>query len=114
MDAILIKKAIGDVLKMKKIGVVIFNVLVTSWALFTVYVLIASAWFSLAMFAISPLLVLGAAAVGLQHFMIVNFGLSILLAMAAIIFLPALLKGTRAVQHFVSGFFTQMSLIWHS
>ncbi|WP_086349247.1 hypothetical protein [Candidatus Enterococcus clewellii] len=99
---------------MKKMAIVIFNVLVTSWALFTVYVLIASAWFSLTMFAISPLLVIGASIVGLQHFMILNFGLSVLLAMAAIILLPALLKGTRAVQRFVSGFFAQMSLIWHS
>ncbi|WP_321387687.1 hypothetical protein [uncultured Enterococcus sp.] len=100
---------------MKKIGVVIFNVLVTSWALFTVYVLIASAWFSLAMFAISPLLVLGAAAVGLQHFMIVNFGLSILLAMAGYYFLTGTAKrNTCCSNTSFQDFSRQMSLIWHS
>ncbi|MGC6768453.1 DUF1700 domain-containing protein [Enterococcus sp. LJL128] len=99
---------------MKKIGVVLFNVLFTSWALFTVYVLLASAWFSLAMFAVSPVLVVGAFIVGLQHFMILNFALSLLLALAALVMIPVLLQGTRFVQRFVSGYFTQMRLIWNS
>jgi len=99
---------------MKKMGVVIFNVLVASWVLFTIYVVMASVWFSVGMLAISPILVIGASVLNLQSFFIINFVLSIALSIAMIFMLPVLVKGTKAIQSLISQYFVQMGLLWRS
>ncbi|MBO0451276.1 hypothetical protein [Candidatus Enterococcus murrayae] len=99
---------------MKKMGAVIFNVLVASWVLFTIYVVMASIWFSAGMLAISPLLVIGAAVLNLQSFFIINFILSVCFSLGMIVMLPVMIKGTKAVQSLISEYFVQMSHIWHS